>query len=79
MDSAKAEDAAIKLAQQIRVWLSEEDRRATRLIGPAPCFFGRLGGYYRWQIVLCGPNPANLLRGRKLDGWKIVVNPSSLL
>jgi primosomal protein N' (replication factor Y) len=75
----KAELAAIKLAEQISGWLEDEGRTSTRLIGPAPCFFSRVGGYYRWQIVLCGPNPASVLRGRALGDWKIEVNPSNLL
>ena len=45
-----------------------EERRATELIGPAPCFFSRLAGLYRWQIVLRGPDPASLLRGKALEG-----------
>lgn len=79
MDKDRAEKAANDLASQVRRWIAEEGRRSTRLIGPAPCFFARLGGFYRWQIVLSGPDPASLLRGRKLDDWRIVVNPSSLL
>jgi len=78
-DGNKAEQTAKKLGNQIRMWMAEEQRKATRLIGPAPCFFGRLGGIYRWQIVLSGPNPLSLLRGRNLDGWRIEVNPPSLL
>jgi len=75
----KTEQAAVKLAEQINTWLEEEGRTSTRLIGPAPCFFSRVGGYYRWQIVLCGPDPASMLRGRALGDWKIELNPSNLL
>lgn len=78
-DGNKAEQAANQLAGRLRDWLAQEERRGTRLIGPAPCFFARLGGIYRWQIVLNGPEPVSLLRGRKLDGWRIEVNPPSLL
>jgi primosomal protein N' (replication factor Y) (superfamily II helicase) len=67
------------LARQIQTWLSAEDRGETEIIGPAPCFFARLSGYYRWQIVLRGPDPASLLRGRPLADWRIEVNPPSLL
>jgi primosomal protein N' (replication factor Y) (superfamily II helicase) len=78
-DPDKAEHSAGELAHLIKSWIEEEGRRATRMIGPAPCFFGRLGGVYRWQIILCGPNPASLLRGRVLTGWRIEVNPPTLL
>jgi len=50
------------------------------VIGPAPCFVGRIRGRYRWQIVLRGSDPAVLLRGWPLPlGWRVDVDPSSLL
>ena len=75
----RAEASAKALAGQIQSWLKEEDRRETELVGPVPCFFSRLGGLYRWQLVLRGPDPASLLRGRALGDWRIEVNPPSLL
>jgi primosomal protein N' (replication factor Y) len=78
-DPAKAERVATGLAAQIKTWIAEEGQRATRLIGPAPCFFARLAGVYRWQIVLSGPDPASLLRGRTLNDWRIEINPTNLL
>jgi primosomal protein N' (replication factor Y) len=79
MNNERAEQASVTLADQIRKWLQSEGRKATSLVGPAPCFFGRIGGIYRWQIVLRGPNPVSLLRGREFRGWRIEVNPPSLL
>jgi primosomal protein N' (replication factor Y) len=67
------------MAQQVRKWMEEEHRTETELVGPTPCFFSRLGGLYRWQIVLRGPDPASLLSGRNLGDWRVEVNPSSLL
>ncbi len=78
-DNAQAERAALKLAAQIQDWIKAEERRGTFLIGPAPCLFARLAGLYRWQIILRGPDPASLLRGRSFDGWKIEVDPPNLL
>jgi primosomal protein N' (replication factor Y) (superfamily II helicase) len=75
----KAEDSALSLAKQLQNWILEDNRRSTRIIGPAPCFFSRIGGVYRWQIVLVGPDPIQILRGRKIDGWKIEVYPPNLL
>lgn len=75
----KAEASAHALASQIQSWLKEEKRVETELIGPAPCFFSRLGGIYRWQLVLRGPDPVSFLRGRTLGDWRIEVNPPSLL
>jgi primosomal protein N' (replication factor Y) len=78
-DTERAEASAKVLADQIQSWLLEEDRRETALVGPVPCFFSRVSGLYRWQIVLRGPDPASLLRGRSLGDWRIEVNPPSLL
>lgn len=75
----QAEHAAHELARQIQKWLADEQRTQTHMIGPAPCLFARISGYYRWQIILRGPDPASLLGGRSLGEWKIEVNPPSLL
>jgi primosomal protein N' (replication factor Y) len=78
-DEHQAETAAQKIAGEIKTWLAQEGRRATEMMGPAPCFFARLGGFYRWQIVLRGPNPVEVLRGRPLPEWRVEVDPPSLL
>jgi primosomal protein N' (replication factor Y) len=78
-DPAIAEASARAFASQILGWLQEQDRRETELVGPVPCFFSRLGGLYRWQIVLRGPDPTSLLRGRPFGDWRVEVNPPSLL
>ncbi|HNT24145.1 MAG TPA: primosomal protein N' [Anaerolineales bacterium] len=75
----RAEGAAQALARQVKEWLAEGSYHVTEIIGPAPCFFARLSGLYRWQIILRGPNPAAVLRGRSLPDWRIEVNPPSLL
>ncbi|MCS7286750.1 MAG: primosomal protein N' [Anaerolineae bacterium] len=55
-------------------------REEVHLIGPVPCFFSRLRGRYRWQIILLAPNPQALLEEIILPGgWKIEVDPVSLL
>ena len=78
-DANRARSTAEKLASQIQRWIVDEDRRATETVGPVPCFFSRLAGTYRWQIVLRGPDPLSLLRGRPLGDWRVEVNPPSLL
>jgi primosomal protein N' (replication factor Y) len=79
LNAEKAEQQAHKLASQVRDWIREEQRSATEVIGPVPCFFSRVSGLYRWQIVIRGPDPASLLRGRALGDWRLEVNPPSLL
>ena len=78
-DRIRVQDTTQKMAARIKNWLVSEERRATRMIGPVPCFFERLAGFYRWQIVLSGPDPASLLRDRSLGDWKVEVDPINLL
>jgi len=49
------------------------------LIGPVPCFYARLDGWYRWQILLRGPDPAAVLKGHNLSEWRVETNPFTLL
>lgn len=74
-DQESAEKEARKLAEKLRT----VDGHRTAVIGPVPCFFAKVGGYYRWQIVLRGAKPKELLGEIKLDGWRVEVNPISLL
>ena len=78
-DEKQAAFAAKGLAKQIQRWIKTGERQATEMIGPVPAFYTRLDGYYRWQIILRGPDPASLLDGKDLKDWKVQVNPQSLL
>ncbi len=78
-DASRAEIEARQMARQIENWVREGDHRGTDIVGPVPCFFGRQNGLYRWQIILRGPNPVNVLRDRPLGEWRMEVNPVSLL
>ncbi|HEY5731910.1 MAG TPA: primosomal protein N' [Anaerolineales bacterium] len=74
-DQASAEKEAMRVAGK----LSGINSRSSAVIGPVPCFFAKVGGVYRWQIVLRESNPSELLRDIKLDGWRVEVDPVSLL
>jgi primosomal protein N' (replication factor Y) len=76
---AQAEKAAQDLAGQIQEWLAAESRSVTQMIGPVPPFYARLKGSYRYQIILRGPDPISILRGRQLRDWKVEANPPNLL
>jgi len=78
-DDAEAEKAAMALAARLTADMEAEKRMGTDLIGPAPCFFAKINGIYRWQIILRGPQPVSLLRGKLPDGWRVEVDPVSLL
>jgi len=75
MDQASAEKETMRVAER----LSTVHHPLSTAIGPVPSFFAKVGGYYRWQIVLRGTNLQELLRDVKLDGWRIEVDPVSLL
>jgi primosomal protein N' (replication factor Y) len=75
----KVEAESQKLAGRIRSWIQQEGHRSTEIIGPVPCFFSRVGGSYRWQIVLRGPDPVAILRDKVLGDCRVEVDPPSLL
>lgn len=77
-DARMAEEAAQTTAEHLKELILKRGQNID-LIGPAPCFFSRLFGKYRWQIVLRGQDPKALLRDRPFADWIIEVDPSSLL
>lgn len=75
----QAEIEARQVAELIRKRMRDAEATTTTLIGPAPCFFDRLDGEYRWQIILRGPNPSSLVPKERVRGWRVEVEPLSLL
>lgn len=78
-DEGRAEAEACKLADQLSAWIRSERRVETGLIGPAPAFFSKVDGIHRWQLIVRGPDPVAFLRGRVPSGWRVEVDPISLL
>ncbi|HEY3474259.1 MAG TPA: primosomal protein N' [Anaerolineales bacterium] len=82
-DMSTARAGAQKLSGRLGELLVSGNWKQTTMIGPVPSFFARIGGYYRWQIVLRGPNPVSVLRedpvARWLIDWRVEVDPISLL
>lgn len=79
-DPAKAESEARALARRLETLIETEKRAQTDLIGPAPCFFAKVNDIFRWQVILRGPEPLSLARSLPgLSGWRVEVNPQSLL
>ena len=70
-------------AERLGPWLAAEIRRLglrADLVGPVPCFFSRVLGRYRWQILILAPDPMPLLHDVALPwGWSVDVDPISLL
>ncbi len=80
LDKVKEETA--RMAEVLRYRLAQMGMEADwlEIIGPAPAFFARHRGYYRWHILVRAPDPAQLLRGVDIPfGWRVDVDPMSLL
>ncbi len=77
-DPRQAEETAQQTAGVLRGWIRSEES-SIEIIGPVPCFFSRLYGRYRWQIILRGVDPTRILRDRQLPDWIVEVDPPSLL
>ncbi len=78
-DPLKTEAEARAMAARLLTDIEKEKRVRTDLIGPVPGFYSKVGGWYRWQIVVRGPDPVTLLHGKVLTGWRVEVDPVSLL
>ena len=79
-DPRRAEVAARDLAKDLRDGLRREGLPPTDLIGPAPAFFARLRGYYRWHILLRHADPPAFLRSVGIPpGWRVDIDPVSVL
>jgi len=80
LNCEQAQREAERQYQELENTLAGEQIANLRISGPLPCYFARLGGWYRWQILLIGEQPQNFLRNRPLrKGWQIEINPISLL
>jgi len=76
----KAQQAAERLAITLREALQNADLPLSNLIGPAPAFFARVRGRYRWQILLRGIAPADFLRNVDIPaGWLVDIDPVDVL
>ncbi len=79
-DARHAQTQAEALAGKLREALTAAGPAGGDLIGPAPAFFARVRGRYRWQILVRCPDPAALLRSVEIPaGWVVDVDPSDVL
>jgi len=76
----KAQQAAETLAAVLRDALRATGLPETDLIGPAPAFFARVRGRYRWQMLLRSVSPADFLREIDIPaGWLVDIDPVEVL
>ena len=69
LEQAKA--ASELMAARLRLQLIEMGivGQLVSVLGPAPAFFERVRGYYRWQVLLRAPDPALVLRAIEIPVW----------
>ncbi|MCS6844184.1 MAG: primosomal protein N' [Caldilineales bacterium] len=79
-DRERAKAEAQAMAEALRQAVQAQGLTGVDLIGPAPCFFSREGGQYRWQVLVCAADPVALLRTLEIPrGWRVDIDPVSVL
>jgi primosomal protein N' (replication factor Y) len=75
-----AREVAEALATVLKRALEDAGLPKSDLIGPAPAFFTRVRGRYRWQILLRSVDPAAFLREISMPaGWIVDIDPVDVL
>ncbi|MDR1970160.1 MAG: primosomal protein N' [Candidatus Nomurabacteria bacterium] len=72
-------DASKKFVAQIT---TEINPKTTKILGPAPAFYERARGFYRWQIIVRSTSRDELLKITKKvpsTKWQAELDPSSLI
>jgi primosomal protein N' (replication factor Y) len=73
---AEAEHAAALINHRIALL----NLTGTEMIGPAPCFFGKLDNVYRWHLLLRSPDPTLALEGIDIpNSWQVDIDPVGVL
>lgn len=79
----KTESSAITNSNKIiRVLKSHANKLDVEILGPTPAFYERLGGTFRWQILLKSKSRSSILELVDLvptKNWLVDIDPSSLL
>lgn len=76
----RGRNKAEKLAKSLRQHSRDRALGATEIIGPAPPFFNRIDGRYRWQILVRSPDPVRLLQDFPVPRpWLVDIDPVSTL
>lgn len=77
-DRDKAEAEARRLATELRE-RAAGSAMPVEVVGPAPAFIARRAGRWRWNVVLRGSRPGELLGTPPGAPWSVDVDPESLL
>jgi len=80
-DVYKTEAIAAKNARELAKKL-KSSTTSIQILGPTPAFYERIGGTYRWQLILKSKQRATLLDITKLvpaQNWQVDLDAGSLL
>jgi primosomal protein N' (replication factor Y) len=71
---------AERMARRLQEVKAREGLVGVDVLGPAPAYFGRIRGRYRWQVILRGAEPSKALDEVAMpQGWIVDVDPASVL
>ena len=77
-DRAAAEREGEAMASRLRLRAAERGS-GVAVLGPAPAYIARRAERWRFNVILRGPNPVDLLDGGLDAPWSVDVDPESLL
>jgi primosomal protein N' (replication factor Y) len=77
-DAVAAERESAAMADRLRA-LAASQHLSVAVLGPAPAYVARRAGRWRWNVVLRGDRPLELLGIPPGAPWSIDVDPDSLL
>ncbi len=75
----RTQQGAESLAGAVRAAIAAGEHRQTEVVGPAPCYFEREAGRYRWQVLVRGPSPRQVIPAELPEDCTLDVDPVSLL
>ena len=78
-DRDAAEAAGRALVQDLRARVAAGNVAGTTVSGPAPAFIARRADRWRYNVVIRGPAPTELLGEPPGPPWSVDVDPDSLL
>lgn len=76
----EAKAAAELIANRLKHRIEDFQMTATELVGPVPCFFGRIDNIYRWHVLVRTQNPLDLFKDFELGtGCILDIDPVDIL
>jgi primosomal protein N' (replication factor Y) len=76
----RSRSEAERAARLIQRQIERRGLSGTEMIGPAPCFFGKVNNVYRWHLLLRSPDPTLALEGMDIPrDWLVDIDPVNLL